>query len=198
MDTLFKGLFDDQDDEVQAQDKAKDFIRRYEEGAPADNIDDDEALRNFRAVAGKVSPQEFEEATTEALNRVPPEERREFANLLKQTGGQDLPDTDDPREIARYTSQVQQQQPDLLEGLLGGLLGGGGQGLGGLLGGSGQGQNQGIGGLLDSVLGGGDNNDARTQGQTQGLGGILQNPMARSILGGIAAMVMKQLMNKRA
>lgn len=198
MDSLFKGLFDDQDDEIQAQDKAKDFIRRYEEGAPADNIDDEEALRNFHAVAGKVSPQEFEDATAEALNRVPPEERREFANLLKQSGGQDLPDTDDPREIARYTSQVQAQQPDMLEGLLGGLLSGGGQGLGGLLGGNGQGQNQGLGGLLDGVLGGGDNNDARTQGQTQGLGGILQNPMARSILGGIAAMVMKQLMNKRA
>ena len=198
MDSLFKGLFDDQDDEIQAQDKAKDFIRRYEEGAPADNIDDEEALRNFHAVAGKVSPQEFEDATAEALNRVPPEERREFANLLKQSGGQDLPDTDDPREIARYTSQVQAQQPDMLEGLLGGLLSGGGQGLGGLLGGNGQGQNQGLGGLLDGVLGGGDNNDARTQGQTQGLGGILQNPMARSILGGIAAMVMNQLMNKRA
>ena len=198
MDSLFKGLFDDQDDEAQAQDKAKDFIRRYEEGAPADNIDDEEALRNFHAVAGKVSPQEFEDATAEALNRVPPEERREFANLLKQSGGQDLPDTDDPREIARYTSQVQAQQPDMLEGLLGGLLSGGGQGLGGLLGGNGQGQNQGLGGLLDGVLGGADNNDARTQGQTQGLGGILQNPMARSILGGIAAMVMKQLMNKRA
>ena len=198
MDSLFKGLFDDQDDEIQAQDKAKDFIRRYEEGAPADNIDDEEALRNFHAVAGKVSPQEFEDATAEALNRVPPEERREFANLLKQSGGRDLPDTDDPREIARYTSQVQAQQPDMLEGLLGGLLSGGGQGLGGLLGGNGQGQNQGLGGLLDGVLGGGDNNDARTQGQTQGLGGILQNPMARSILGGIAAMVMKQLMNKRA
>ena len=189
MDSLFKGLFDDQDDEIQAQDKAKDFIRRYEEGAPADNIDDEEALRNFHAVAGKVSPQEFEDATAEALNRVPPEERREFAHLLKQSGGQDLPDTDDPREIARYTSQVQAQQPDMLEGLLGGLLSGGGQGLGGLLGGNGQGQNQGRGGLLDSVLGG---------GQTQGIGGILQNPMARSILGGIAAMVMKQLMNKRA
>ena len=198
MDSLFKGLFDDQDDEAQAQDKAKDFIRRYEEGAPADNIDDEEALRNFHAVAGKVSPQEFEDATAEALNRVPPEERREFANLLKQSGGQDLPDTDDPREIARYTSQVQAQQPDMLEGLLGGLLSGGGQGLGGLLGGNGQGQNQGLGGLLDGVLGGGDNNDARTLGQTQGLGGILQNPMARSSLGGIAAMVMKQLMNKRA
>ena len=203
MDSLLRGLFDDQDDDVQSQDKARDFIRRYEEGAPADNIDDGEALKNFHAVAGKVSPQEFEDATTEALERVAPEERAQFANLLQRASGGEITETSDPREVARLTTQVQSQQPDLLEGLLGGLLSGGGQNIGGLLdsvlGGTsaGKGQGQGIDDLINSVLGGQNSGAGQGKGQVDGLGGLLQSPMARSILAGIAAMVMKRLMGDK-
>lgn len=198
MDPRLKGFFDDQDDDDTQLNKAQDFISRYEQGAPADGIDDDEVINNFQAVAGRVSPQEFEDSAAEAYERLSPDERRQFADYLKSQGGQDFEPTDDPRELARQTARVQTQQPEGLGGLLSGggglgsLLGGGG-GLGGLLGGSsgGQGQGQGLGGLLDGVLGG------QNQGRGQNQGGTMQSPLVKAVLGGIAAMAMSRLMGRR-
>lgn len=182
MDSLLKGLFDDGDDDTQRS-KAQDFINRYETGAPHENLDDDEVVNNYQRVAGRLSPQEFEDSAAEAYERLSPEERRQFAQYLQQQGAQDVVDTDDPRELARYTSRMQQQQPGGLEGLLGG-------GLGSLLGGSGGGS---LGGLLGGALGG--QNQGR--GHSQGQGDLLSNPLAKAVIGGIAAMAMKRLMPRR-
>lgn len=201
MDPRLKGLFDDQDDDDTQLTKAQDFVSRYEQGAPADGIDDDEVISNFQAVAGRLSPEEFEDSAAEAYERLSPEERREFAEYLKAQGGDDFDPTDDPRELARLTSRVQTQQPDGLGGLLGGLGGllGGGGGLGGLLGGSSGGQSQGLGGLLDGILGGQDQgqNQNQTRSQNQGQGNMLESPLVKAVLGGIAAMAMKRLMGPR-
>lgn len=183
MDSLLKGLFDDGDDDSQVN-RAQDFINRYETGAPHENIDDDEVVNNYQRVAGRLSPQEFEDSAAEAYERLSPEERRQFAQYLQQQGVQDVAETDDPRELARYTSQMQQQQSGGLESLLGG------GGLGSLLGGSGGG---GLGGLLGGALGG--QNQGR--GQSQGQGDLLSNPLAKAVIGGIAAMAMKRLMPRR-
>jgi hypothetical protein len=180
MDSLLKGLFGDQDDDNAQRNKAQDFISRYEQGSPYDNIADDEVLNNYQSVAGRLSPQEFEDSAAEAYERLSPEERRQFAQYLQEQGGQDFAQTDDPRQLARYTSQMQSQQPDGLAGLLGG------GGLGGMLGGGGGG---GIGGMLSGALGG--------QSQGGGQGGMMQNPMAKAVMGGIAAMAMKRMMGGR-
>ncbi len=179
MDSLFKGLFGDQDDDDTRLNKAQDFINRYEQGAPHENIDDDEVVNNFRAVSGQLSPEELEDSAAEAYERLSPEERRKFALFLQQQGGQDIAETDDPRQLARYTARVQQQQPGGLEGLLGG------GGLGSLLGGGGGG----IGGMLDGALGG--------ENQRQGGGNLLNNPLAKAVIGGIAAMAMKRMVGRR-
>lgn len=178
MDSLVKGLFGGQDDDDTQRTKAQDFISRYEQGSPYDNIADDEVLNNYQSVAGRLSPQEFEDSAAEAYERLSPEERRQFARYLQEQGGQDFAETDDPRQLARYTSQVQSGQPDGLAGLLGG-------GLGGMLGGGGGG----LGGMLGSVLGG----DSHAQGQ----GGMMQSPIAKAVMGGIAAMAMKRLLGGR-
>lgn len=179
MDSLLKGFFGDQDDDDTQLNKAQDFINRYETGAPHENIDDDEVLNNYQAVAGRLSPEEFEDSAAEAYERLSPDERRQFAQYLQEQGGQDVAQTDDPRELARYTSRMQQQQPDGLAGMLGG------GGLGGLLGGGGGG----LGGMLGGALGG--------QNQGRGQGGLLQNPMAKAVMGGIAAMAMKRMVGRR-
>lgn len=183
MDSLLKGLFGDQDDHAQ-QHQAQDFISRFEQGAPYDNIGDDEVVNNYQAVAGRLSPQEFEESAAEAYARLSPEERRQFAQYLQQQGGQNVGDTDDPRQLAQFTSRMQAEQPNGLAG----LLGGGGGGLGGMLGGNGGG---GLGSLLGGALG-----DPR-QTQSQGESSMLQNPMAKAVMGGIAAMAMKRMMGGR-
>jgi hypothetical protein len=70
---------------------------------------------------------------------------------------------------------MQAQQPQGLAGLLGG------SGVGGMFGGGGGG----LGGMLGGALGG------------QSQGGMMQNPMAKAVMGGIAAMAMKRMMGGR-
>jgi hypothetical protein len=62
MDSLLKGFFGDQDDDDTQRTKARDFISRYEQGSPYDNIGDDEVLNNYQSVAGRLSPQDFEDS----------------------------------------------------------------------------------------------------------------------------------------
>lgn len=186
MDAMLKGLFGDQDDDAKRRDQAQDFINRYDDGPPHENISGEEALSNYQAVAGQLSPQELEDSATEAYERLSPDDRRQFAQWLQERGGDQVGNvtSDDPRQLARVTSQLQSQQP----GGLAGLLGGGG--LGGMLGGAGGGGGN-LGGLASGLLGGGQ---SRTQGQGGGMGDMLQNPIARAALGGIAAMAMKKMM----
>ena len=127
VDQLLGGLFggqDDDDDEGRRR-RATDFVDRYERGAPYDGIDDDEVMHNYRATAGRLSPQEFEEATAQSLGRLSREERRELRRRMRhQGGGQIDDDDDDPRLMAREVSQYRQQGSDDPLGGLGGMLGG--------------------------------------------------------------------------
>lgn len=169
MDSLLSGLFGGQDDAGQQRGKAEDFINRYQQGAPWDNISDDEAVQNYQAVASRMSPQELEESAAETYEQLSPEERQQFAQWLQEREGGRLGqiDANDPRQLAHLTTEIQQQQPDGLAGLLGGGSGG-------------------LNSLLGGALGGG-----------QGQGNMLQNPIAKAVLGGIAAMAMKKLMGGR-
>ncbi len=83
-------------------------------------------------MAGQLPPQEYEESAAEAFQRLSPQERREFAQMLQQRAGGQFGDfqEDDPRQLARMTSQYRQQDP----GGLASLFGGGGSGSGGGMG----------------------------------------------------------------
>jgi hypothetical protein len=125
VDQLLGGLFggqDDDDDEGRRR-RATDFVDRYERGAPYDGIDDDEVMHNYRATAGRLSPQEFEEATAQSLGRLSREERRELRQRMRHQGGPIDDDDDDPRLMAREVSQYPQGSDDPLGGL-GGMLSG--------------------------------------------------------------------------
>jgi hypothetical protein len=172
VDQLLGGLFggQDDDDEPVRRQRATDFIDRYERGRPYDGIGDDEVIQNYQTVAGRLSPQEYEEATAEAFSRLSREERRELRRRMRQQRGADLrdDDDDDPRLMARELSQYRQQGSD---DPLGGLLGG----LGGMFGGGGSAQARG----------------------SQSQGDLLGGPLGKAVLGGVAAFAMKKMMDKR-
>ena len=177
MDQLLGGLFggqDDDDDDLR-RGRAQDFVSRYEQGPPWDGISPDEAHHNYRQVAGRLSPEEYEEAAAEAFARLSPQDRVQFAQMMQQRAGGQVGgfQTDDPRDLARMTSRFRQQ---------GGQQGGGSFDLGDLFGAGGGG-------------GGGDLAGAR-RGDGGGLGDLMGNPLAKAALGGIAAMAMKRMMDR--
>lgn len=182
MTSMLKELLgDDQEKRNQAQD----FVSRYEDGPPTEGFSDDEAIQHYDEVAGELSPEEYEQFATEAFERMSPQQRQEFGQMLMQHGNENgLPvsaDTryEDPRQLAQLTSQFQ-QQPIGLAGLFG--MGGGG-GLGG-----------GLGGMLGGFGGGQQYGSFPRQG---GMGGMIGNPIARAAIGGIASMAFRQLLGRR-
>ena len=155
-----------------------DFVGRYDRGAPYDGISDDEAVRRYDQVAGQLSPQQYEQAAYGAFAWMSPQERLEFGRSLQRQSrqqGMDIPDfngdgIDDRLQDAGYLAQVTGRMQQCQPGGLSALLGGsgGGGGMGGMLGG-----------------GGG------------GMGDMLGNPLAKAALAGVAAMAVKQMMNRR-
>lgn len=174
MDSMLKGLFGDQDDDDQRRSRAQDFINRYDDGPPHENISDEEAFNHYQVVAGQLSPQDLEESAAAAYARMSPDERRQLAVLLLDRGGREFENmtSDDPRQLARMTTQLQARQPEGLASLLGGGV-------------------SGVGGLASGLLGGGG---SQHRGQGSGVSDVLHNPIARAALGGIAAMAMKKML----
>ena len=125
MDQLLGGLFggQDNDDDQRRRTHAQDFVSRYETGLPHEGYSDEEAVHNYRQVAGRLSPQQYEEAASETFGRMSKEERRQLRQEMKQrSGGRFSVDSDDPRELARATAQYRQQDEGGLVGLFGGVL----------------------------------------------------------------------------
>ncbi len=174
VDQLLGGLFGGQDDEDEPvrRRRATDFVQRYEQGPPYAGIGDDEVIQNYRATAGRLSPQEYEEAAAEAFSRLSREERRELRRRLRQQRRAERldDDDDDPRSMARELSQYRQQGSD---DPLGGLLGG-----------------------LGGMLGGGADRSTQASG-SQSQGDLLGGPLGKAVLGGVAAFAMKKMMDNR-
>ena len=191
------GLLDDLMGGGERQQDFRDFVDRYDQGAPYEGISDDEAVNRYGQVTAEVDPDTYRESARDAFANMAPEEREQYAQQLGSVADQqgighgwDGRSTD-PDTLAAVTSNVHQQSPELLTSLLGGgggglggLIGGeggGAAGLGGLLGGAGAG---GVGGALGGLLGGG-------QGAGPGGGG---NPVMKAALAGIAAMAARRMM----
>jgi len=165
----------------QQRQQFQDFVGRYDHGAPWDGISDQEALENYRRVAPQLPPQMYQESAQEAFSRLTPQQRVQLGQFLAQQSrqqGHNFPDFNgdgiddryqDPRYLAQAAGQMQQQQPGLMEQLLGGALGGGMAGGMGMSGGR----------------------------QTGGLGNVLSNPIAKAALAGIAATAAKRMLSGR-
>lgn len=191
MDRILSGLYgtSDTDDEQAKVTRANDFVSRVESGNKAEGYSTEEAVQNYRNVTQGLSDDEFEQVTQDALRQLTPEQRREFAQVMKQQAGVDINDNvADTQELASLTRQFRSSSTGDFGGLLGGLLGGGSGGstddimgvLGGLLGGGGA-----------PGMTGGTTSGASAQ---SGLGGLLSNPIVKMVLGLIAAQAMKRMM----
>jgi hypothetical protein len=115
------------------QDEYRDFERRYRENP--DQISDQEAARRYREMMMH-APEDHDDPDAEAeyeqaFSRMSPDERRDLARRYQEATrdnsrsfqgyreGQDLERAASPRELGRMTRQASQQDPDLLESLLG-------------------------------------------------------------------------------
>ena len=163
----------------QQRQQYQDFVNRYDQGAPWDGISDDEAVANYRQVAPHLSPQQYQESAQEAFARLTPQQRMQLGQFMAQQSrqqGHTFPDFNgdglddryqDPRYLAQAAGHMQQQQPGLLEQMLGGALGGG------------------MGATSARQAGGGN------------IGGMLNHPIAKAALAGIAATAAKQMLSGR-
>ena len=160
------------------------FADRYREGPPSEGYTDREAMEYYRRVAPQLPPQDYQEVARQAFERRSPQERLEFGRYLqgqarREGYAQQFPDFNrdgiddrlqDPAYLAQVTGRMQ-QQPGMLDRLLGGTGQAGGNPLGhplakvalggiaayglaraagnsGLLGGRGNPLAEGLGGLL--------------------------------------------------
>lgn len=116
------------------EDEYRDFERRYRENP--DSISDEEAARRYREMMQHDDMNDMDDPDTEAeyeraFSRMSPDERRELARRYQDAsrdsnspfdgfgGGLDMDRAASPRELGRMTRQASQQDPNLLEGLLG-------------------------------------------------------------------------------
>ena len=148
----------------QRQKDYRDFIARYEQGAPSEGYSDQEVLSRYGEVSHAVSPNQYSQAAIEALDKLSPEDRAEFVKMLQERAaarGVAL-----PRQVAPEPKELGQVLSDLHEK---------------------------PGQLRDILIGG----DAQPQEQAQRSNPIidmLSSPQAKAVLAGIAAMLVKRVM----
>ena len=115
LQNVLKGLNGDEPDRL------RDFSRRYQDGPPDQGYTDQEAKEHYGTLAGRLPTGEYEASAEDAFSRLSPQERRQSGEWLEQRSGGRVQTatTDDPRELARATNQVQQEQPNLLQQVFG-------------------------------------------------------------------------------
>ena len=150
----------------QRQNEYRDYVNRYEQGHPSEGYSDQEVLKRYGEVSHAVPPEQYAEAAQEALSKLSPEERAAFVQMLQE------------RAAARGVTLSREVQPEPREL---------GQVLTDLHEKPGQ---------LREMLGGGD---AQSRGQAPGsnpIGDLLASPMAKAVLAGVTAMVVKRAMGR--
>jgi len=146
----------------QRQKEYKDFVDRYEQGKPSEGYSDQEVLKRYGEVSHAVPPDQYAKAAQEALDKLSPEERAAFVKMLQE------------RAVARGVTLPRKVAPEPKE--LGQVL-------------SELHQKP---GQLRDILGGGDDQAQRQAPASSPIADILASPMAKAVLAGIAAMVVKR------
>lgn len=148
----------------QRQKEYSDFVDRYEQGRPSEGYSDQEVLKRYGEVSHAVPPDQYAQAAEEALGKLSPEERAEFVKMLQDRAA--AHGVTLPGKVAAEPRELGQVLTDLHRKP----------------------------GQLRDMLG---DDAAQSQEQASGLSAItdvLSSPMAKSVLAGIAAMVVKRVM----
>ena len=159
------GILDDLLGNEQLQKQYKDFVKRYDQGAPSEGYSDQEVLERYDEVSHAVPPDQYAQAAQEALSKLSPEERAAFVKMLQERAaarGVELPRkvASDPKDLGEVLTNLHEKP-----------------------------------GQLRDILGGGS--VSQPQEQASGSNPIidmLSSPTAKAVLAGIAAMVVKRVM----
>jgi len=152
----------------QRQQEYSNFVDRYEQGHPSQGYSDQEVLKRYGEVSHAVSPDQYAQAAQEALSKLSPEERAAFVKMLQDRAA--ASGVTLPDKVAPEPKDLGQVLTDLHEKP----------------------------GQLRDMLGGGA---VQPQAQASGsspITDILSSPIAKAVLAGIAAMVVKRVMGQRA
>lgn len=201
MEKSLSGLFGSGPEAEAKTNRARDFVKRYSEGAPDEGYSADEARGQLNDLLRSANSDQVERATRKALNNMPEDQRKEFGQFVDQlqqrgstgrtrTGGTSID------EISRMFGEAggsANSVDDLFGSLFGGGMGGGttrtsgGGGLGGM-----------ISSLLGSLFGGGRSRSAQTSGGGMGdLGALMGSNVGKMVMGGIAAYLTQELLDGR-
>ncbi|MBT1516327.1 hypothetical protein KIP88_38390 [Bradyrhizobium sp. SRL28] len=148
----------------QRQKEYSDFVDRYEQGDPSEGYSDQEVLNRYGDVSHAVPPDQYAQAAIEALGKLSPEERAAFVKMLQQ------------RAAARGVALPGQVAPEPKE--LGEVLT----------------DLHGKPGQLRDILASGDAQPQEQAQPSNPIIDILASPQAKAVLAGIAAMVVKRVM----
>jgi hypothetical protein len=117
------GFLDDLLGGGKRQQDYSDFVRRYDQGHPAEGYSDQEVVDRYRDVAHAVPRDEYAQAALDALARLSPEERAGFARMLQQRAeakGVPLSGdvTSNPRDLSQILTNIH-ETPGRLRDLFG-------------------------------------------------------------------------------
>src|SRR5262245_2379020 len=152
----------------QLQKEYKDFVNRYEQGDPSEGYSDQEVLKRYGEVSHAVPTDQYAQAAQEALGKLSPEERAEFLKMLQERAA--ARGVKLPGSAASDPKDLGKVLTDLHEKP----------------------------GQLRDILG---PRGAQSQGQAPGSNPtteMLSSPMAKAVLAGIAAIVVKRMMGPSA
>jgi hypothetical protein len=161
---LHMGILDELLAGGQRQKEYRDFVDRYEKGHPSQGYSDQEVLERYGEVSHAVPPDQYARAAQEALSKLSPQERAVFVKMLQDQAA--TRGVTLPRQVAPEPKELGQVLTDLHKKP----------------------------GQLRHMLGG---DAAQPQEQASGsspMTDILKSPMAKAVLAGIAAMVVKRVM----
>ena len=118
------GILDELFGGGQRQKEYKDFVDRYEQGAPSEGYSDQEVLKRYDDVSHAVPPNQYAQAAQEALSKLSPEERAAFVKMLQERAaarGVTLPRevASEPKELGQVLTDLH-QKPGQLRDILGG------------------------------------------------------------------------------
>jgi hypothetical protein len=129
MEQVLSGLFGGS---AQQHQEAQQYVQRYEQGPPTEGISDQEVQQHYQRVAQHVPPGVYQKAAEEAFSRLSPQERQQFIKQVKQHAQKQKEpraanwneSDDSPAQLAQLMTHAQQNQPDLVNQLVGSVGGG--------------------------------------------------------------------------
>ena len=148
----------------QRQKEYSDFVNRYEQGHPSQGYSDQEVLKRYSEVSHAVPPDQYAQAAQEALSKLSPEERAAFVKMLQDRAA--ARGVTLPRQVAPDPKDLGQVLTDLHKKP----------------------------GQLRDILGPRNGQPQQQASASNPITDMLSSPMAKAVLAGITAMVVKRVM----